>query len=125
MAVPIGGRLSAAFRETYEQAGITQATIADHLQANGWPTVDQPKVSKWGRGMERIPLEVVPELDAACGVPVGTILRRAGYVNDTHPTVEQVIQSDMALTAKDRDTLLDLYLWLRERSSISPYASPR
>jgi hypothetical protein len=56
MAVPIGGRLSAAFRETYEQAGITQATIADHLQAHGWPTVDQPKVSKWVRGMERIPM---------------------------------------------------------------------
>jgi hypothetical protein len=48
-----------------------------------------------------------------------------GIAVRTHPTVEQVIQSDMALTAKDRDTLLDLYRWLRERSSISPYASPR
>jgi hypothetical protein len=75
--------------------------------------------------MERIPLEVLPELDAACKVPLGTILRRAGYVDDTLPTVEQMIRTDPHLTAVDRDTLLDLYVFFRDRSARSQQAVPR
>lgn len=103
MARPVGGRLSEAFRETYQAAGLTQTDVAEGLQARGWDKVDQSLVSKWARGMARVPLEVVPDLDDVCGVPLGHILRRAGFVAETEAvTPEQAIKADPRLTARFR-----------------------
>lgn len=117
MARPIGGRLSDAFRQAYQDAGLTQTEVAAALQQRGWRKVEQSLVSKWARGMAKPPLEVLPDLDDICGVPLGTILHLAGFVADAESvTVEQAIRLDPDLTADDRRTLLGFYEFALSRS---------
>ena len=111
MAEPVGGRLSAALRATYQEAGVSQVDIAEALNT------DQPTVSRWARGMRRPPLDALPTVERLCGVPVGTILRRAGYVEDIELDTVQAIRSDPRLDDQGRTTLEHLYLVL-----ISPAA---
>jgi hypothetical protein len=116
MARPVGGRLSEAFRDTYRAAELTQTQVAQGLEKRGWPTFDQPKVSKWLRGMERIPLDVLPDLDAICGVPLGTILRRAGYVADDTASLPELIRASPLLDKDERRVMLGIYELARKRS---------
>ena len=111
MAEPIGGRLSEAFRQTYESAGVSQLDIAAALD------VDQPTVSKWARGMRRPPLDALPVTEQLAGVPKGTILRLAGYVDDSNVDVAAAILADPRLNDGDRLVLLDVYTGLRSRRS--------
>lgn len=118
MARPVGGRLSEAFRQTYQAAGLTQTDVATRLQGRGWDKVDQSLVSKWARGMARPSLEVLPDLDAVCGVPLGHILREAGFVADTATvTVEQAIKADPALTPRYRREVLSFLDYARVQSA--------
>jgi len=109
MAEPIGGRLSEAFRQTYEAAGVSQLDIAAELD------VDQPTVSKWARGMRRPPLDALPVTERLAGVPKGTILRRAGYVDEVDNTVEAAIHADPGLDPDDKNILLGMVNGFRVR----------
>jgi transcriptional regulator with XRE-family HTH domain len=104
MAEPVGGRLSAALKATYLAAGVSQVQIADRLG------VEQPAVSKWARGMRRVPIDILPPIEELCGVPKGTILRRAGYVDD-QPTedLETAIRSHPRLDARVKQIMLTIY----------------
>lgn len=102
MASPIGGRLSAALRATYEAAGVSQEQIAAALG------VDQPTVSRWARGMRRPPIDVLPDIERLCKVRKGTILRRAGYVED-NGDVTAAILADERLPETTRQVLVDAY----------------
>jgi transcriptional regulator with XRE-family HTH domain len=82
MARPIAEEFGRAFRLAYESAGLSQVELAERLKARGWTKVDQPQISKWVRGVSVPPLEVLPDVDAACGQPKGYVLRIAGYVDD-------------------------------------------
>lgn len=99
-------RLSDAFREAYETAGVSQTQIAEALG------VDQPRVSKWARGESQPPLEKLPVIDALCGQPRGYVLRLAGYVDDID--IEAAIKADPRLTEKGRSTVLAYYLFVRD-----------
>ncbi len=111
MAEPVGGRLSEAFRQTYEAARVSQLDIAAALG------VDQPTVSKWARGMRRPPLDALPVTEGLCGVRRGTILRRAGYVEDVGGGVREAVLADPDLSEDDRRTLLGFYDFALSRSA--------
>ena len=121
MAEPVGGRLSTAMRATYQEAGVSQTDIADALNT------DQPTVSRWARGMRRPPLDALPVIERLCGVPLGTILRRAGYVEyPAELDTEQAIRSDPRLGDESRTTLLHLYAVLTHRdASATPAPAER
>ena len=110
MASPIGGRLSAALRATYEAAGVSQEQIADALG------VDQPTVSRWARGMRRPPIDVLPVIEQLCNVRKGTILRRAGYVEDDGVDIAAAILADQRLPEVTRQVLADAYQSALRRS---------
>lgn len=114
VARPAYERVGRAFRQAYEAADLQQKDIAVALG------VDPATVSKWSRGLQRIELEYFPEIDKLCGVPLGTILRRAGYVaplDDQALTVEQMIQGDPRLTARYRREALSFYDYCVSRSA--------
>lgn len=104
MAEPIGGRLSTAMRATYQAAGVSQVDIADALGT------DQPTVSRWARGARRPPLDALPVIEQLCRVPKGTILRRAGYVEDVDDLdVRAAIMADPRLPDIAKQMLADAY----------------
>ncbi len=111
VAEPVGGRLSEAFRQTYEAAGASQLDISAALG------VDQPTVSKWARGMRRPPLDALPVVEALIDVTKGTILRRAGYVDDPGGGVKEAILADPDLSEDDRRTLIGFYEFALSRSA--------
>lgn len=81
MARPIAEEFGRAFRQAYRDVGLTQTELAARLQAAGWVKVDQSQVSKWVRGVSVPPLDVLPDVDAACGMPRGYVLELAGFVD--------------------------------------------
>lgn len=100
---PEDTRLSDAFRDVYESAGISQVQIAEAL-----PDVDQPTVSKWARGVRPPPLWVLPQVERLCAVPKGRILRLAGFV-DPDLSVEAAIAQDPALDDASRRAMVTSY----------------
>lgn len=115
MARPIGGQLSEAFRATYEEAGVSQEDIAAALD------VDQPTVSKWARGMRRPPIDALPITERLCNVKLGTILRRAGYVDDDLDARAMLV-ADPELTTGNRRVVLRVYDSLRGQPAPSEIA---
>jgi transcriptional regulator with XRE-family HTH domain len=103
MAEPVGGRLSAALRETVERARLSQVDIAERLG------VDQPTVSRWVRGMRRPPLDVLGVVEAMAGVPLGTVLRRAGYVDGNGLDVVAAVEADPVLTESAKRAVIAVY----------------
>jgi transcriptional regulator with XRE-family HTH domain len=110
MVPPNGARLADAFRRTYETAGVSQADIAKAIG------VDQPTVSKWARGDRRPPLDVLPTVERLCDVRRGTILRAAGYVDDTTDLLA-AIATDPHLDPDGKDALRLLYRVLSARNA--------
>lgn len=102
MATPVGGRLASALRDTVKAAGITQSELAEAMG------VDQTTVSTWVRGMRRIPLDALPELEETMGVTVGTLLRKAGYVSYGGDVVSAVA-ADPALNDSGRQAVIAVY----------------
>lgn len=111
MAEPVGGRLSAALRETVEKAGVSQIEIAERLG------VDQPTVSRWVRGMRRPPLDILATIEDMAGVQKGTVLRVAGYVDDDLDVITAV-NADPELSDAARKVVLGVYEGLRKMSAI-------
>lgn len=95
-------QLAVALRQTYEDAKVSQAAIATALG------VEQPTVSKWAKGQNRPPLEALAVVERLAGVPLGTILRRAGFVAEA-TDVRSAIAADPLLTDKSKSALSLLY----------------
>lgn len=81
---------------------MTQAELADAVG------VDQPTVSKWVKGSRRPSLEELSRIERACRVPLGFVLRAAGFVADTL-TVPDAIEADPMLPEPDKQLLLLIY----------------
>ena len=111
MATPVGGRLANALRATYEEAGTSQEELARALG------VDQTTISGWARGHRRPPLEVLPEIERACGMQRGTILRRAGYVDDGPGALVSAIAGAPDIDETGKRILTSLYWELRRSTS--------
>lgn len=103
------GRLSTAFRQAYESAGLSQQALGERLG------IDQSLISKYARGAVEPPLDLLPRVDHACGQPAGYVLRLAGYVTDCD--VSAAIASDPSLTPRYRRELVHYYEYVRERST--------
>lgn len=82
-------------------AGRTQAEIAAHLSAAGFP-IEQTKVSRWVRGATEPRLDEVAAVEQAMGRPRGWLLARAGYAE--LPGVEPVTPPAAAHAAVHADT---------------------
>jgi transcriptional regulator with XRE-family HTH domain len=102
MAQPAGGRLSEEFRRVYETAGFTQTELAEKLEIN------QATVSEWARGVSLPRVTALPMIERLCGVTKGTILRRAGYV-DNNIDLRQAILTAPELDDEARKVLADTY----------------
>src|SRR5687768_10853447 len=88
-------RIGEAIRSTRSE--MNQGPLADQVG------VDQSTLSGWESGRYMAPLHLLPLIEEACGVRKGAILRRAGLVEDS---IEAAIESDPALTAFGRRTVL-------------------
>lgn len=97
-----GDRLAAAFRNTYEGASLSQVAVAAALG------VEQTTVSKWAKGLNRPPLEALEVVERLASVRKGTILRRAGFVDDV-TDVRSAIAADPLLSDKSKSALSLLY----------------
>lgn len=95
-------RLAVALRQTYEDAKVSQAAIATALG------VEQPTVSKWAKGQNRPPLEALGVVERLAGVPLGTILRRAGFVSEA-TDFQSALAADPRLTDKSKSAIGLLY----------------
>ena len=94
-------RISQALR--IEREGrITQGELARRLG------VPQNYVSRWETGARPIKLDDLERIEAAVEIPKGTILRRAGYVDD--PTdARTMIAGDPRLNPPERSAVLLAY----------------
>ena len=102
MAEPVGGRLPAALREVVSRANLQQTDIAERLG------VDQGLVSRWMNGIRRPPLEAIAAIEEMAGVPLGTILRHAGYVEDGVDVISAV-HADRKLSDAAKRALIAVY----------------
>lgn len=59
----------------------TQEAAAERLQECGMAKVKQPLISRWVRGVQRLTLEQMNQIEECLGKPRGWILARAGYVD--------------------------------------------
>jgi transcriptional regulator with XRE-family HTH domain len=110
------GGLAAAIRHTYEQAGVTQVQLAVAVGAT------QGMVSRWARGEVMPDLDTIAEIEQVCGMPRGYILRLAGYVDEV-TDVPSAVRADPALSAVQRDMLVDVYRGFLKRKRSDPRAS--
>lgn len=85
---------------------LKQGPLADLL------SIDQSTFSGWESGRYMAPLHLLPAIEEACGVRRGAILRRAGLIDDS---IEAALESDPALTAFGRRTVLGFYLYTRDQ----------
>ncbi|HLU95235.1 MAG TPA: helix-turn-helix transcriptional regulator [Thermobifida alba] len=105
VAAPARERLSEAFREAYEVAGLSQQELSRRIG------VDQTTISKYARGAVQPPLEMLPKVERACGHKLGYILRRAGFVEDID--TRTAILADPDLSLESRQALVRSYDGLR------------
>lgn len=112
-AAQVRRRLSDAFRRAYETTGMSQVQLADRIGT------EQATVSKWARGINAPPLEVLPLVDQACGQPVGYVLRLAGLVADVIDA-RTAILTDEALPEDHRLVLVALYDNLVKAARLAP-----
>lgn len=96
---PINKAFAAAWERKGE--GINQTNIAPLMGKH------QTDVSKWLVGDRQPPLEYLPAIEKALGLPVGTILRRAGFVEDAQDSVNAVL-ADPLLSRASREMIARL-----------------
>lgn len=99
-----------AIRATYQAAGLSQVALAERLG------VDQPRISRYVRDIDRPPLEVLVAIDEACNVERGHVLRRAGFVEKAND-VRSAIRADLDLDEDHKASLIDLYEVFLRRSA--------
>lgn len=107
-------RLNHALRTTREARGITQTDLAHTLG------VDQAMCSRWETNPHWNPrIDDITAIDDALGQPRGTLLRTAGYLDDT-TTTEQAVMADPNLTPDGRDAILILLRYYHQRATPPP-----
>lgn len=100
---PVYRRVGEAIRET--RGVMTQSQLADLIEG------EQTTLSDYENARSRVPLHVLPQIEEACGVRAGTILRRAGLVDDD---VEAVLESTSTLLPEDRAMIVRFYKHMRD-----------
>lgn len=112
--------LAEAIRAAY--SGVSQLEIvrrvAEALEQGEVPAGDVPgaekqasaltqtKLSKWSRGEDEAPKEVIPVIEWAARRPRGWIWHAAGFVGEVVPTVAYAVEMDPLLTEASRKALL-------------------
>jgi hypothetical protein len=108
MPRPAYKTLGEAIASVMDLAGVTTVALAEQLRDRGWKP-DQSLVSKWRNGHARPhDFDMFPDIETICGVPRGTILRRAGYVNDDGDLRTAIITAP-ELDSEARNVLLEVY----------------
>ena len=108
--------ICSAIRHAREAAGLTQSQVVTALTGLPGYNVTQSHVSKWE--LDREPeLDVIRALETALGLPLGSLLRSAGYVEDLPLTAESAIATDERLTGPFRRLTLDIYRSAIQRSA--------
>lgn len=118
MARPSTEQIGTAIASVLAQANVSQTDLARRLTARGW-AVDQSRVSKWVRGVgEPHALLIYPAIEDECGVPKGTIFRRAGLVDDVDSgDLEHAIAMASDLDDDGRNMLTNMYLVLKNEAA--------
>ena len=112
--------LGEAIASVMDAAKITTVALAERLRERNYK-VDQSRVSKWRNGHERPSnLDTYPTIEDICGVPKGTILRRAGYVEDRYDVVTAILAAP-ELTEGARRIVISVY----DSSRSAPSATAR
>lgn len=101
-SVPLGE----AIRDV--RGSMTQDQLAKAVQT------DQGTVSKWETGRIWPELDDLPKIERACGVPVGTILRRAGYVDEL-TSLDDWLDADSTIGRADLDLIKQAITTARNR----------
>lgn len=94
--------LGEAIQHARTDAGLSQTDLAEQI------CIDQPRLSRYIRGVDLVPYDLLPLIDAACGKPKGHVLRLAGLV-DEGVDVVAAIQLDAKLGPDEREAMLLLY----------------
>lgn len=103
-AVPLGE----AIREV--RGSMTQDELARAVNT------DQGTISKWESGRIWPDFDDLPRIEKAVGVPLGTILRRAGYVAEIK-TLDDWLEADSSLARADVDIIKATLAAARKRRS--------
>jgi len=94
---PIGEAIRAAYR-----GRLTQTELAKRLG------VAQNTISRWSTGDASPSFDDLAALERACNLPLGWVLRSAGYVTETK-TAADAIAADANIDAPRRELLLATY----------------
>lgn len=101
--------LGEAIQHARTDAGLSQTDLADRVG------IDQPRLSRYIRGVDLVPYDLLPLIDAACGKPKGHVLRLAGLV-DEGVDVVAALKLDPKLGDDEREAMLLLYGTFLKRS---------
>lgn len=101
--------LGQAIQAARNDAGLSQVALAEAIG------IDQPRLSRYIRGIDLVPYELLPLIDKACGRRLGFVLERAGFVDreiDLETAIETVPD---VIDEVDRSALLGLYRVFKAR----------
>lgn len=101
--------LGEAIQHARRDADLSQTDLAERIG------IDQPRLSRYIRGVDLVPYDLLPLIDAACGKPKGHVLRLAGLV-DEGVDVVAALQLDPKLGEDEREAMLLLYSTFLRRS---------
>lgn len=101
-------QLGAALSAVREACEVSQGDLGRRIGKK------QTYISEWESGRKTLPLRLIPDIEDALGLAKGTILARAGLVDQLVST-RDVIASDPSLDPEDRRLLLGLYDRSRRR----------
>lgn len=101
-----------AIQSARKGAGLSQIELAERIG------IDQPRLSRYIRGVDLVPYDLLPQIDEACGQPRGHVLRLAGFVDDGPLDLVAALTNDPRLAdAVDRHAIVVLYRAFLEREA--------
>lgn len=110
--LPVRDRLTSAFRRAYESAGLSQEVLAEYTG------IRQATISKYARGETTPPLDFLAEVEDACQLTRGHILRLAGFVDDA-VDLEAAALTDPDIDDDIRPMLVDLIRYARRVPTVA------
>lgn len=104
--------LGGALRKVRTDAGMSQAELGRVLEC------DQTRVSRLENNIavNTITFDEAWAVEVACGVPIGTIARLAGYVSDGDGVLA-ALDADVSLSVYDRHALKTAYNTITDRNT--------
>ena len=105
-------------REQRERANLSLRRLAERAG------VSNPYLSQIERGIRRPSAEILKRLSRALEVSAESLYTRAGLIEEgsATPTVVEAIESDTALSPRQKQVLLDLYRALLEAVTVDEQA---